>query len=275
MPLTVEGTLRRSRVVSAATLILLTLLAWAWLLSGAGMGMAPLLSLAPPGSPPLAAPSMPMEMGGTMEQAGQNPAARAAIIFSMWWSMMIAMMLPSAAPTILLYGRAAGGDRTGQTPAPATGLFLAGYLAVWGGFSAAATMLHLMLERIDLLGPMTMASQARSLSAAILVAAGLYQLGPLKDMCLRHCRNPAQFLSRHYRPGGMGALRMGLVHGAYCTGCCWLLMMLLFVGGVMNLAWIALLTVIVALEKLLPGGRWLAAASGIAFLAWGALLLLK
>ena len=112
------------------------------------------------------------------------------------------------------------------------------------------------------------------LAAALLIAAGLYQLSPLKEACLRHCRNPAQFLSRHYRPGPTGAFRLGVYHGAYCVGCCWLLMALLFVGGVMNLAWIALLTLLVAAEKLLPGGRWIALVTGAAFIAWGVLLAL-
>jgi predicted metal-binding membrane protein len=110
------------------------------------------------------------------------------------------------------------------------------------------------------------------LSAAILIAAGIYQLSPLKEACLAHCRSPAQFLSRHFRPGPTGAFRLGVIHGAFCLGCCWLLMALLFVGGVMNLAWIALLSLLVAGEKLLPGGRLLALAAGLGFIVWGALI---
>jgi predicted metal-binding membrane protein len=131
------------------------------------------------------------------------------------------------------------------------------------------------LEKIALLAPMEMALQSRRLSGAVLIAAGLYQIGPLKDVCLRHCRNPAQFLSRQYRPGPAGALRMGLVHGSYCVGCCWLLMALLFVGGIMNLAWIALLTLAVALEKLLPYGRVIGIAAGALCILWGGVLLLR
>ncbi len=108
----------------------------------------------------------------------------------------------------------------------------------------------------------------------MLIAAGAYQLSPLKSACLRQCRSPAQFLSRHWRPGAIGALRLGALHGAYCVGCCWLLMTLLFVGGIMNFAWIAALTLIVGVEKLLPGGEWLGRIAGVALIAWGAARLL-
>ncbi len=121
---------------------------------------------------------------------------------------------------------------------------------------------------------MLMSSQSRWLSAGILISAGIYQLSPIKDVCLRHCHSPAQFISAHYRPGRMGAFQMGLFHGVYCVGCCWLLMALLFVGGVMNLAWIALLTLMVTAEKFLSLGRYLSIASGLACIAWGTLMLI-
>jgi predicted metal-binding membrane protein len=207
-----------------------------------------------------------MAMGGDAPAAA--PAARVAVAFSMWWVMMVAMMLPAAAPVILLYAKAV--SSRGAEDKPATRSFLAGYLAVWGAFSLLAAALQAGLERLALLAPMTMGSGGRWFSAAVLVAAGLYQLSPLKEACLSRCRNPAVFLTRHYRPGRAGAFRLGLLHGAYCVGCCWLLMALLFVGGVMNLAWIALLTLLVAAEKLLPGGRRVAVAAGLAFIGWGA-----
>jgi predicted metal-binding membrane protein len=119
-----------------------------------------------------------------------------------------------------------------------------------------------------------MGSRSRWLSAGVLAAAGLYQLSPLQGVCLSHCRSPAAFLSRYWRPGPLGAVRLGVLHGTYCLGCCWLLMALLFVGGVMNLAWIAALTLLVLAEKLLPGGPWVARAAGVALLAWGAATLL-
>lgn len=204
---------------------------------------------------------------------------RLSITFLMWWVMMVAMMLPSAAPTILLYAKAFGArspeTQTCATPAaPSSGSFMLGYLLAWGGFSLLATLLQVGLEALGLLDWMAMASRDRYLSAGLLFAAGLYQLSTLKQACLRHCRSPAQFLARYYRPGRAGAMRMGLRHGIYCVGCCWLLMALLFVGGVMNLVWIALLTVLVAGEKLVPFGAGLARFVGLAFLGWGAAIMI-
>lgn len=261
-----EAALRRHRAWSIVALVVLTGLAWGWLLSGAGMGMGAFASLLPPLAEKGAMAGMAMsDMPMDGSQAWRM--AHLALTFSMWWTMMMAMMLPSAAPTILLYARSAA---SGAAPfRPATASFLAGYLAAWGGFSLLATVLHAGLEGFGLVDAMGMSSQNRRLTALILIAVGLYQLTPIKDLCLRHCRNPAQFLSRHYRPGAGGALRMGLIHGAYCVGCCWVLMALLFVGGVMNLAWIAMLALIVAIEKLAPRGRMVAAVAGWLCLVWG------
>ena len=265
-----EATLRRGRMVTLLALAALTLLAWAWLLQGAGMEMAPraTLDLFPhrgaggtAGMPDVR--GMP---GMAMANAGSWTAASFALAASMWWVMMVAMMLPAATPVVLLY--AATAPRSGAERSP-TGHFLAGYLAVWALFSLIAAGLQWLLDASKLLEPMTLGSAAKWFSAAVLVAAGFYQLSPLKEACLAHCRNPAQFLSRHYRPGRAGAFRMGARHGAFCVGCCWLLMALLFVGGVMNLAWIALLTLLVAAEKLLPAGRGVAIAAGLGLIAWG------
>jgi predicted metal-binding membrane protein len=193
----------------------------------------------------------------------------------MWWIMMIAMMTPSAAPTILLFARVHRHSATGAQAAGGaapTGWFAAGYLAAWLVFSAAATVLTFVLQRFDLVTATLMGSQSRWLSGSLLIAAGLYQLSPLKDRCLAHCRSPAAFLSQHWRAGIGGAFRLGLLHGAYCVGCCWLLMALLFVGGVMNLIWIAALALIVLIEKLAPGGRWLSRGAGAACIIWGAIV---
>jgi predicted metal-binding membrane protein len=252
MKVSLEAALARHRAICLAAVVLLILLAWAWLLAGAGMGMERGISNGMPGM------AMPA------------PPQWDAILFLMWWTMMVAMMLPSAAPMILLYARAA---QHGTGTRPATGTFLAGYLVAWGLFSLAASGLQFLLERASLIDPMAMAFQSRHLSGAILLLAGVYQLTPLKDACLRQCRNPAQFLSTHYRPGVAGALRMGLLHGTYCIGCCWLLMLLLFVGGVMNLVWIVLLTIAVACEKLQSMGRLTAVAIGVACLGGGSILL--
>ena len=155
-----------------------------------------------------------------------------------------------------------------------TAAFLSGYLIAWLLFSLAATALQWGLERTGLVHGMMMWSNSRVLSAAFLLSAGLYQLSPLKTVCLDHCRSPAGFLSAHWRKGPAGALRMGMDHGLYCVGCCWFLMLLLFVGGIMNLVWIAGLAIFVLLEKLLPHGVPVARASGIVMLLAGGYLLL-
>lgn len=270
MPSSLERALGRQPLIARLALALLVLLAWAWLLAGAGTGMESYGSLWLTPERPAAPASMDaaMSMGGSDGGRAAFSALRFATVFLMWWIMMVAMMLPSASPTILLYAR--GARQAGLRPAAAS--FLAGYLAVWAVFSAVAALLQAMLQTSGLLSPL-MASQNRCLSGLVLIAAGLYQFTPIKDLCLRRCRNPAWFLSRNYRPGEFGALRMGALHGAYCVGCCWPLMMLLFVCGVMNLLWIAVLTLIVAAEKLLPFGRGIATAGGLACLAGGAMLL--
>jgi predicted metal-binding membrane protein len=264
-----EGALRRHRAATVVALVLLVLIAWAWLATGAGMAMGARLRLGL--FPHLDGPQGGMAMEGMAPGWG---VGHAMLTFSMWWVMMVAMMIPAAAATILLYARVATHSAPAEAPAPRTGLFLLGYLVVWALFSAGATALHAWLERSELLAPDTMGSASRWLSGALLLAAGLYQLSPAKNACLSRCRSPAEFLTRHYRPGRAGALRLGLIHGAYCAGCCWLLMALLFVGGVMNLAWIAVLTLLVAAEKLLPQGRAIALVTGLALLAWGVATLL-
>lgn len=269
-----RAALSRHRAISLGLVVLLILLAWLWLLNGAGMGMPLSASLWPAvsGQASMAGmPAMPDMMSMTVPLW---TAGRFALILSMWWVMMAAMMLPSAAPTILLYERAAGHAGGGRLRPP-TEAFMAGYLIIWGLFSIAATVAHWQLERAGVIAPMEMSSISPQLTAAVLILAGAYQLSPLKNACLRQCRNPAQFLARHYRPGRGGALRMGLLHGAYCVGCCWMLMALLFVGGVMNLAWIAVLTVLVAAEKLLPHGRWVGIGGGLILILGGGVILLS
>ena len=192
-----------------------------------------------------------------------------ANLVAMWWVMMVAMMIPAAAPTILLYAHVHR-HSNGPELTPPTAAFLAGYLACWFGFSVIAAGLQSLL-----ISPMSMALDSRGAKAGLLLAAGIYQLSPFKQSCLSHCRSPAIFLSRHYRPGALGAYRLGVLHGAYCVGCCWLLMTLLFVGGVMNLVWVIGLTLLVAGEKLLPGGFWLARLSGMAMIGWSAASLLS
>jgi len=269
-----ERLLARDRTLTLAGLSVLWALAWLYVLMGAGLGMSAseLTSLT------LFPHQHSTEMG-QMAGAGMGgppmKSANSALITGwvlptlMWWVMMIAMMAPSAAPAILLYARvhrhSVGQKQTHDKLAP-TGAFAAGYLLVWLGFSIAAATLHWALGSVGIISGM--GSRSRWLSAVILLAAGLYQFTPLKNACLAHCRSPAEFLSRHWRPHSSGALRLGVLHGAYCVGCCWVLMALLFVGGAMNLVWIAALSSIVFVEKVMPLSQWVRQGVGLVLIAW-------
>jgi predicted metal-binding membrane protein len=195
-----------------------------------------------------------------------------AFLFVMWWVMMVAMMLPSAAPMILLFATVSRHQRGEGKPYVPTALFAATYLAVWGLFSVLAALTQWWLEQ-RLGSLMSTGVSSRLLSSALLIAAGVYQLTPLKYACLRKCQSPMQFVMTRWRPGLVGALRMGVEHGAYCLGCCWLLMGLLFVGGVMNLWWIVGIALYVLLEKTVPAGPWLGRALGGALITVGLLVL--
>jgi predicted metal-binding membrane protein len=187
----------------------------------------------------------------------------------MWWAMMIGMMLPSAAPMTLTFATVNRRRRELGTPWVPTAVFVAGYLLAWGAFSVAATAAQLGLEHAKLMAPMR--GLASPLVGGLLfVAAGLYQLTPLKHACLRRCRSPLAFVLERWREGTAGALRMGAEHGAWCLGCCALLMTLLFVGGVMNLWWAAAIAAWVVVEKILPHGDALARIAGVAAIAYGA-----
>jgi predicted metal-binding membrane protein len=195
------------------------------------------------------------------------------LLWAMWAVMMTGMMLPSAAPLVLMYG--AGVRRSApHTAARQTYALAAGYLVVWTAFSLGATALQRALASLLLLSPMMEAANSR-FSAALLIVAGVYQWTPLKDACLRTCQSPAGFLIGRWRGGERGAFRMGLEHGYYCVGCCWALMLLLFAGGVMNLTVIIVLTVFVAFEKLVPLGRLGAWISGAALIAAGCWMLTR
>lgn len=194
------------------------------------------------------------------------------LIFLMWATMMVAMMLPSALPTILIFHKAVRNDPKVGSPFRHIVAFATGYLLAWSGFSAGATLLQWGLAEAALLSPMMVSASPR-LGGAILIVAGVYQWTPLKYACLRHCRSPLAFLVEHWQPGMPGALRLGLRHGLYCMGCCWALMLLLFVGGVMNLLWIGAITAFVLLEKLAPYGAQGGRLSGLALVLAGAWVL--
>jgi len=191
-----------------------------------------------------------------------------ALVFLMWVIMMAAMMLPSAAPMVRMFARCCH-----TRPGPPTAAFVAGYLTIWTGLSAMASLAQWGLLELRLITPM-MESASRWLSGGLLVGAGIFQLTPLKDSCLSQCRSPLGFLMTEWRPGLGGAFRMGLRHGSYCAGCCALLMLLLFVLGVMNLAWIAVLSLVVLAEKTLwTEGVWPSRALGAALTVWGGYVL--
>ncbi|UCD69748.1 MAG: DUF2182 domain-containing protein [Betaproteobacteria bacterium] len=261
-----ETFLKRERWIVASGLVLICALSWAYLLAGAGTGMSA-VAMSNWQFPP---PAHAVTAGGAWD------ASYWLVMFSMWWVMMIAMMMPSAAPVVLLYARVyRHGQRQGQigpTYVP-TVSFIAGYLLAWLIFSGAATGLQWVLESLGLLDAMMMWSSDAVLSGSLLIAAGIYQILPLKQACLKHCRSPVDFVSRNWRQGWTGASVMGIQHGIYCVGCCWMVMALLFVGGIMNLVWVAGLSILVLVEKLAPAGRGIGRAAGAVMIATGAYLL--
>jgi predicted metal-binding membrane protein len=193
-------------------------------------------------------------------------------MFLMWTVMMVGMMTPAAAPMILLYAMVLRKRAKADSPLIPTAAFFAGYVAVWVAFSAAATGAQWGLERAALLSPM-MISTSTIFAGIVLIVAGVYQWTPYKNVCLSRCREPVWFLSRIWRDGTAGAFRMGLVHGAFCLGCCWLLMALLFVGGVMNLLSVAAITVFVLVEKVAPFGRGIGRAAALGLVALGVFMI--
>ncbi|ETA72393.1 MULTISPECIES: DUF2182 domain-containing protein [Mesorhizobium] len=281
-----EAVLRRDRAVVMAALVVIAVLAWAytlWLAIDMAMPASPMPAGA---SGDIAAMDMSnMDMGG-MDMAGMDvgaavaPGFRAwapadfAFIFTMWAVMMVGMMTPSVAPLLLLYagiGRKAQAD---GRPIASTGWFFTGYLTVWIVFSIAATGAQWLLGRLALLNP-SMATDSTILGGLVLIAAGLYQWTPVKGVCLRQCQGPIGFLMSHggFRSAPLGAIRLGVDHGLYCLGCCWALMALLFVGGVMNILWIAGIAILVLLEKTATSGPLISRISGALMAAAGAWLM--
>ena len=248
-----SGVLRHDRAVVFGSLGLVVILAWAYLMLGAGIDMER------------------MDMGGgqMMAMLPEWTPAYGLVVFAMWAVMMVAMMLPSAAPVTLLVASLAHKRReAGTALGLTTGPFATGYLAVWFGFAALATVLQWGLDELGLLSD-TMALASTVVAGSVLILAGIYQWTPLKEACLRHCRSPLQFLLHHWRDGALGAFASGVRHGVFCLGCCWMLMALLFVGGIMNLAWIAGIALLVLFEKTLPLGGWTERAAGVVLMVWG------
>jgi predicted metal-binding membrane protein len=264
-----ETVLRRDRLVVAGALGVIVALAWSyvlWLAADMDMGGMDMTEFR----------MIPSGMGIMAPANAPWRAIEFAFVFAMWVVMMVGMMAPSAAPMILMYARVGRQGKAAGQPLASTGWFAAGYFLAWIGFSLAATLVQWMVERAALLDS-RMASASTVLGGIVLIAAGVYQWTPLKDVCLAQCQTPFQFLMRHggFRGDVPGCLLLGLRHGGYCVGCCWLLMTLLFVGGVMNVLWIALLALLVLLEKVTPFGRWVARAAGVACVIAGAWMLLS
>ena len=261
-----ETVLKRDKALVIAGLAAVTLLAWAYLFYLA-QGMGDMAAM--PGS---AISGMEgVEMTGAARTVAWGPVDF-VLMFLMWAVMMVGMMVPSAAPMILAFANINRLRRLKGNPYVPTVVFLAGYVLVWSAFSVAATGLQWGLRYTSLLSPM-MVSASPILGGILLLAAGAFQWSPLKSVCLRHCQTPMGYITNEWREGHRGALAMGVHHGAYCLGCCWALMGLLFVLGVMNLLWIAALAALVLGEKVLPAGQWLGRVAGLGFLAWGCWLM--
>jgi predicted metal-binding membrane protein len=237
-----QSVIRHDRAIIAAGLFLISSLAWAYTARGArSMGEL----------------CIPM---GYMWRTADVSA-----MLLMWFVMMVAMMTPSVAPMVILFASMSDKRRQQMRPFVPAVIFLSGYLSVWAAFSVAATMAQWSLHSLGLLSPM-MVSTSPYLGASIFLAAATFQWTPMKENCLTHCRSPLGFLVAHWHPGKVGAFRMGLHHGLYCTGCCWALMGLLFVAGVMNLLWVAILSILVLAEKILPCGQIVARSASAVLL---------
>ena len=246
-----ERLLARDRVIVGTGLVLMALLGWAYLI---GVDYGPWFSLM----------AMPMRHAWQAEDF--------LLTLLMWAVMMVAMMTPTVAPVVLLVAMV---ERRGGKAAPVAMAWLAlgGYFAVWMAGSAVATMLQWSLHEAGLMAS-AMGGLRLSIAGVTLVAVGLYQFLPSKAACLRLCRSPVETLAQYWKPGAAGAFRLGLRHGFYCLGCCWALMLVLFVSGIMNLIWIAILSALVLAEKLLPRGLLLGRVAGIGLAVWGVRLLI-
>ena len=218
--------------------------------------------------------SMVSSMADPMAMKADLKPANWALLFLMWWIMMIAMMTPSAVPLLMLFTAVKRQGHEAHRAASYTGFLLLGYLLTWAFFSALATVLQWGLQELGFLSGPMMIIKSQTVAGVFMVLVGIYQFTSIKNACLSHCRAPAQFIAQHHSKGSKGALKLGLHHGVYCLGCCWALMALLFVGGVMNLYSIAGLTLYVLLEKGLPQGKYIARIAGGGLIAVGLYLVI-
>lgn len=261
-----EAVLKRDRVIVIAGLVAVTALAWMYMLHFASSMTS--LQVSRHGGMDINT----MEMSMPRTQAWRS--GDIVLIFIMWVVMMVAMMTPSVTPMILMVARVNRQREADQIPIPTTIAFLLGYLMVWSSFSAGATLAQWGLHSAAILST-EMMSATPLLGGILLILAGMYQFTRLKRVCLSQCRTPLSFLMTEWREGTRGALIMGVRHGSYCVGCCWLLMTLLFAYGMMNLLWVALLAGCVLIEKVTPTGQWVSRAIGLLEIGWGTWLLIR
>ena len=256
--------LRRDRMIVAGAMALLVVLAWSyvlWLVHAMSMGGMEMSDVRMDANP----------LGVAMRPSVQPwSGTEFAFMFVMWVVMMVGMMTPSVAPMILIYARVGRQAEMQGKPLAATGYFAAGYLLSWIAFSLVATIGQWLLERASLLTPM-MASTSSILAGLVLVVAGLFQWTPVKDVCLKYCQSPLIFIQHHggFRRDPFGSLSVGFRHGLYCVSCCWALMVLLFVGGIMNVVWIAGIALFVLAEKVFPFGEVLSRITGVVLFVAG------
>jgi predicted metal-binding membrane protein len=215
-----------------------------------------------------------MEMDMDMDMAMGSPTMgmQAPLFLAIWVVMMVAMMFPTAAPMILTFHKVQAGKRARGEAFVATWVFVLAYMLVWTLSGVAAYAGALAAEAVATRTALSSATAAR-IGGAVLIVAGFYQFTPLKDLCLSKCRTPISFIMTSWRDGVSGALRMGFLHGVYCLGCCWLLFVILFPLGIMNIAAMAVITLVVFAEKTLPWGRPVARATAVALVAYGAVVL--
>ena len=289
----INAILRRDRAIVIAAVATISAVAWAYILwLAAQMSMVEMPASVPSsgGMPGMHMPDPAVSSASETMRGMHTDGAMAvaepgfrpwgvtdfAFMFVMWAVMMVGMMTPSVAPMMLLYAAVGRKSAASGRPLAATGWFLAGYLAAWGAFSLAATSAQWFLTWLALLTPM-MDRASSIFGGLVLIAAGLYQWSPFKNLCLTQCQSPLGFLMSHggFRPDPSGALRLGAEHGLYCVGCCWMLMSLLFVGGVMNVLWIAGLALLVLAEKAVPTGHLIPRLAGAGMTAAGLFFLFR
>jgi predicted metal-binding membrane protein len=260
----IERLLRHDRMIVAVAVVLLVGVAGVYTLLGVGMNMSAIEMT-----------SMASSMAKPMAMTAHLNPANWVLLFLMWWIMMVAMMTPSAVPLLMLFTAVKRQGHEAHRAASYTGFLLLGYLVTWAFFSAVATALQCALQEMGFLSGPMMIIKSQTVAGVFMVFVGVYQFTSIKNACLSHCRAPTQFIAQHHSQGSKGALKLGLHHGVYCLGCCWALMALLFVGGVMNLYWIAGLTLYVLLEKGLPQGKYIARIAGGGLIAVGLYVLVN